>query len=107
MEIKWLSPAKKSLSEIYNYYKKERSTKTAKKVTSSIQSSIERLITFPEMAPLESLLNDCTKPYRSLVTTYAYKVIYYIEDDIIYITDIWDCRRSPDGNRNKIEKGYF
>lgn len=107
MEIKWLSPAKNSLSDIYNYYKKERSTKTARKIINNIRASVERLMKFPEMAPLEPLLSDCNKPYRSLVATPVYKVVYYIEDSVIYISDVWDCRQSPKGNRDKIERSHF
>lgn len=46
------------------------------------------------MAPIEPLLEGYLHPYRSPVVKKKYKIIYYISNDLIYITAVWDCRRS-------------
>lgn len=99
----WLTPAKESLREIAIYYKKEYGEKPAKKVVSDITTSGNKLKYFPEMAAIEPLLKNRTKTYRSLVIKKTYKVIYYIDRNIIYIADIWDCRQSPKTNTSKIK----
>lgn len=48
------------------------------------------------MAPIEPLLQERKEVFRSLVVRKNYKVIYYIQNTIIYIADIWDCRQDPD-----------
>jgi len=104
MVLIWLEPAKESLRAIRNYYKKEYSIKSAKKIVTQINSSVNLLKNFPEMASIEPLLVDEPLAYRSLVATRTYKVIYYVENNKIYIFDIWDCRQAPESNVKKIKE---
>ncbi|MBB4037078.1 plasmid stabilization system protein ParE [Dysgonomonas hofstadii] len=104
MVIKWLAPSRQSLKDIVAYYKKEYAENAALKLITEIRTSVERLKEFPELAAVEPLLMSRDKTYRSLVVTKTYKVIYYIENDIINISDIWDCRQSPETNKKKIKE---
>ncbi|WP_085535418.1 type II toxin-antitoxin system RelE/ParE family toxin [Massilibacteroides vaginae] len=104
MVLIWLSPAKESLKEITDYYKKEYSERAARKIVRQIKTAVMKLKDFPEMAAVEFLLEDEPLIYRSLVVTSTYKVVYYIGSDVIYVYDIWDCRQSPETNKRKSKK---
>lgn len=103
MVIKWLAPSRKSLKDIVAYYKKEHAENAALKIVTEIRTSVEKLKEFPELAAVEPLLKNRTKVYRSLVATKTYKVVYYIENETINISDIWDCRQSPETNKKKVK----
>ncbi len=92
------------MRDIVLFYKKERSIKLAEKLFLEIELSVSHLAEFPEMGTVEALLNNCAKVYRSLVVTEIYKIIYYIEKDKVFISDIWDCRRDPETYQQKIKK---
>ena len=58
---------------------------------------IQQLTKHPEIAAKEQQLIDNEKKYRSLVVLQGnYKVIYYFENEIIYIARVWNCRQNPE-----------
>ena len=56
---------------------------------------------FPSLGKIEPLLADRSRLYRSVVLTRQNKIIYYIQDDTVYIVDFWDTRREPEEQANK------
>lgn len=104
MVLIWLTKARASLKEIAEYYKKEYSEQSAKKIVSQIRTAVDKLKNFPELAAIEPLLEDMPKTFRSLVVARNYKVIYYIDSETIYISRIWDCRQAPETNVKKIKE---
>lgn len=63
----------------------------------------EDLSDFPELGRIEPLLQDRSKSYRSLVATKYNKIIYYVDDDKIYIVDFWDARREPKAQASRLK----
>ena len=55
----------------------------------------------PLLGFYEQALSSEPQGFRSLVHE-LYKIIYFIEDDIIYISAIFDCRQNPDKLRTSI-----
>ncbi len=102
-EIVFYDIAKKQLIEIYDFIAQE-SPVNAVKVYNGILDEIEILMTFPQIARIEDRLNGLRVEFRSLVVLRRYKVVYFTEEDIIYIFMIWDCRRNPEEFRQSILK---
>ena len=88
----WTAKAKEDLKEITKYYKKEVSINMAHKKVKDLKHYAD----FYEQA-----LSSEPQGFRSLVHEH-YKIIYFIEDDIIYISAIFDCRQNPDKLRTSI-----
>lgn len=93
IKLHWSTKAVRDLDKIYSYYSK-KSEKSAIELYNAILDAIELLCSFPEMAPLEPLLENNLKPYRGLTVKKHFKIIYYIENNLIHIAVIWDCRQS-------------
>lgn len=53
----------------------------------------------PYMGPLEPLLAERRTSYRSFVVHEHYKLIYWVDEEkeILYVSDLWDTRREPEG----------
>ncbi|MDL2256161.1 type II toxin-antitoxin system RelE/ParE family toxin [Parabacteroides sp. OttesenSCG-928-G06] len=96
MVIQWSDLAATRLEEIALYYKHERSTKAARKVISQIKEATNTLKDFPRIAAIESLLSDHPETFRSLIISDIYKVVYYIDEEIVRIVTIFDCRQNPE-----------
>lgn len=95
MRVIILPLAEVDLDEIYTFYA-EKSVMAATKIYHSILDEIEILERFPKIAPVEPLLTDQTKTFRSLLVAKGlFKVIYFLESEMIYITHIWRCRQNP------------
>lgn len=91
----WTTEAKNDLKNIAKYYKKEVSKEIASKQTKSIKHYVNLLEANPLLGFKESLLENAAKEYRSLIHG-NYKIVYRIENDIVYINRIFDCRQDPD-----------
>jgi plasmid stabilization system protein ParE len=87
-------PAKESLKDIHNYYKREVSIKVADKIKSGISQKLRHLADHPYSGQLEETLLELGLEHRRIVER-NYKIVYRIIDDVIYVTDIFDSRRDP------------
>jgi len=94
MNIIFSDLALEQLESIYNYLQ-TKSDKASVFIHNHILDEIERLSDFPQMAPIEPELIGYSNTYRSLVVEKSYKVIYFIEDDSIIISALFDCRQDP------------
>lgn len=104
MVIIWLPEARSHLKEIYLFHKENRSLKIAVEVRLEIYSSVTILKKFPQMASIEVFSSKTTKEYRSLVVSKYFKVVYYIDEEKIYVSAIFDCRQAPETNVKKIKE---
>lgn len=93
----------KKLDSIYQFYINTKNTKTAIKIFNEILDAVDTLIDFPQKGPVEDELSGHQGEYRSLLVRKHYKVIYYLEDETIFIAAIWDCRQNPQTNVSKIK----
>lgn len=90
--IVWLPMSQRHLKRIYKFISK-KNEQAAIKTHNKLLDATESLPQFPQMAPIEPLLEDCDKAYRALVVD-KYKILYYFENNTIYIAAVWDCRQS-------------
>lgn len=107
MVVKWSVEALDDLRRIY-IQKGLINRKTAQKTCALIFSDADILINHPKAGKKEPDLEKRKILYRCLVTKVRnYKLVYYIEDDLVHIIAVWDCRRDPQelkkelNNRNK------
>ena len=70
---------------------------TEEKIAEIIDQVFERaesLINFPFSGQTEPMLSSQRKDYRRLTISH-YKIIYFIEQETVFITDIFDSRQDP------------
>lgn len=103
MKLLWLQLAEEDLDSIYQFYSTEKSIKTATKFYNDILDAAEKLINFPFIAAIESVLSEEEAEYRALVVRKHFKIVYFIENETVYIAAVWDCRQNPETNYNKIK----
>lgn len=101
MKIIWTESAQKSQDAAAAYIFNEFGAMPLIDFYKNLDEIEEDLSDFPELGRIEPLLQDRSKSYRSLVTTKYNKIIYYVDDDKIYIVDFWDTRREPKRQASK------
>ena len=98
MELKviWSKFAESQLDEIYDYYYKNVSVKSAKKLLKGIINEPDRLINSALIGQEEELLKERKNHYRYLVYK-NYKLIYFVDTNkgFIKIADVFDTRQNP------------
>jgi plasmid stabilization system protein ParE len=95
MVVEWSDRAETRLKEIFNYYLGVAGETTARKITGRIHEYADVLGSMPLGGPVESLLEDQPEGYRYIVVKRLHKVIYFIADDKVIISTVFDCRRDP------------
>jgi Plasmid stabilization system protein len=83
---------KKDIRKLYKYLS-VRNISATERLIKSIFDRILLLEKNPQIAPFE-LFIDSDIEYRSLVVSH-YKIIFLVDNDIITIVTIWDCRQNP------------
>jgi plasmid stabilization system protein ParE len=98
MKIIILPDAETHLNAIYDFVR-IKSVNAATALFNNILDEIDRLADFPLIAAVEPLLSECPETFRALIIRPSYKVVYYIEDNTVYVVAVWDCRQNPDKHR--------
>jgi plasmid stabilization system protein ParE len=67
----------------------------AERTRDEILTAMEGLAEFPRMGKLEERLVQEPEEYRSIRVSGYYRMVYYIEGNTLYVTDIMDTRQNP------------
>ena len=102
MKVLWTKSALASLHGIYRYYKENVSITIACKIRDNILASVSQLEKHSLIGQIEELLEDMEGGHRYIVKD-NYKIIYKIQTNTIYITDIFDTRQNPDKIKTRNE----
>ena len=86
LEVVWTYTAKNQLKTIYNYYK-EKSVQGANNIKNEILNATKN-IRFSEQYQ-----NDEIEPEYRRIIVRDYKILYLVEDEVIYISKIFSTKR--------------
>ena len=96
MKVLWTEFSESQLDGIYDYIQ-IKNPRAAAEIYNDILDESAMLARFPRIAPIEPLLTEFPEEYRSLIVRQNYKVVYYIENEIvIYVVAVFDCRQNPE-----------
>ena len=103
MRIIWTDSAQQSQDAAADYIFDEFGAMPLHDFYNNLDEIENNLIAFPEMGKVEPLLQDRSKLYRSIVASKYNKIIYFVDEDIIYIVDFWDTRREPKAQASRLK----
>lgn len=87
--------AKSCLKEIHKYYTKEASQNKATEIVDQIIKAALSLNRLPQRGRVEEDLRVLNKGHRYILEGH-FKIIYRIEGDTVYITDIFNNWQNPE-----------
>lgn len=99
----WSPLAKEQIADIFFYYKFEFGISTARKVKKAIQDCGKKLKRNPYIGRIEPEAAGRSHIYYSYVEHPNHKIIYYMEDETLYIADIWPCLMNTDNLKRRLE----
>ena len=97
MRIVIIDRADAQVQATADHIKEDFGRKAEQKFKAKFREAIRLLADNPYLGPVEPLLAERAKSYRSVVVGSLNKMVYYIEEDekVIYVVAFWDCRREP------------
>ena len=105
MRIHWEDKAEWNLHQIEDYIFERFGPDSLEKFMDRVDQSVETILRYPNIGPVEPLLADLPQSYHSVVVGNLSKIVYRVEDEVIYIADIWDCRREPKAMAGEVKSG--
>jgi plasmid stabilization system protein ParE len=94
MQIEWTFSAQSDLRKVYKFYELNFSVKIAQKVVSRILKTSKKLKYGKSIGQEEELLKKLNQKHRYLLSDHN-KIIYKVEQNVIYITHVFDTRQNP------------
>ena len=92
--VVWSDNAIEELRSIYDYLYFNVSKKVSDKFSNAIVDKTILLEQTPRVGQKEEMLAHLNKEIRYLIEG-NYKIVYWIDDDIISIATVFDCRMDP------------
>lgn len=103
MKVSWSKKAGDAVVQTSVYILDKFGPKASEEFLQEVQHVSDLLESNPCLGPVEPLLAQKSKPYRSVVLNHLNKIVYYIKGDTIRITTFWDTRREPRAQADKLK----
>lgn len=103
MTVLWMEQAQESLGQANRYIRKEYGRKASENFILKMYKVGRLLADNPYMGSVEPLLENSKITYRSIVVNRLNKLVYRIVENRIEIADVWDTRREPRLQADKIK----
>src|ERR1035437_2906480 len=94
MKVFWTKFALDTLHDIYEFYKNNASVLVANNIKESILLSTRQLKLQPLSGTIEVLLQHMNEGHRYIIRG-NFKIIYKIQSQRIYVSDVFDTRQNP------------
>ena len=102
MQVKFTDKAIAHLERILDVHLEYSGELSAIKFGKLVDEKLKDLTRFPYTGFPEPLLAKRKKLFRATILKSHYKMIYYVEDDVIWVAAFWDTRMNPDRLRRLI-----
>ena len=103
MKVSWSKKAGDAVVQTSVYILDKFGPKASEEFLKEVQHVSDLLESNPCLGPVEPLLAQKSKPYRSVVLNHLNKIVYYIKGDIIRIAAFWDTRREPKAQADRLK----
>ena len=104
MRIEWTYLADRQRDQVANYIRKQFGAKRMKVFLKEVRSTTKMLNCNPNIGPIDPLFDDRPIAYRYVIINSLSKMVYYIDDDVIYIAAFWDTRREPKKQAEQVKE---
>lgn len=95
MKLIYTADAQDRLNDILDYLEEQGvNAITINKIRNKILDAADKLLSFPDIGTSELELEHLGQSHRRIVKDH-YKIIYRIDGETIYVTDIFDTRQDP------------
>ncbi len=94
MKIFWSDTSLTQLHLIFDFYNFAAGEQVANKIVKGIVEKSILLKSYPFLGLQETLLASKPYEYRYIVGN-NYKIVYRIDDNIVLIVSVFDCRQNP------------
>lgn len=103
MKAIWDPAARKAQRQVAAYIRQEFGTQRAKKFRQEVDDTVNSLLRSPNIGKIDPLFSSRARTYRSIIINGLNKLVYFVNDDILYIAGFWDTRMEPENQAMNVK----
>ena len=103
MRVKWSERARRQRDEVANYIRQQFGAKRKYKFKQEIRETTDLLKRSPNIGQIDPLFSDRAMTYRSVIINGLNKLVYFVNDDTIYIAGFWDTRMDDEDQATSVK----
>lgn len=103
MKVIWQTPAIEGKQQVADYIRDRLGYKRKRMFIQQVNETVRKLMHSPNIGPIDSLFSDRPCTYRSIIINGLSKMVYRIDDDVIYIVAFWDTRQEPEAQAAQVK----
>ena len=103
MRVKWSERARRQRDEVANYIRQQFGAKRKYKFKQEIRETTDLLKRSPGIGQIDPLFSDRAMTYRSVIINGLNKLVYFVNDDTIYIAGFWDTRMDDEDQATQVK----
>ena len=103
MKVKWTEYAVWRRDQVADYIRWHFGVKYRVIFMQEVRKTTQLLRRSPNIGIIEPLFNDRQGSYRSIIINGLSKMVYRIDDDVIYIVAFWDTRQEPEAQAAQVK----
>ena len=103
MRVKWSERARRQRDEVANYIRQHFGAKRKYKFKQEIRETTDLLKRSPNIGQIDPLFSDRAMTYRSVIINGLNMLVYFVDDDTIYIAGFWDTRMDDEDQATQVK----
>ena len=103
MKIKWDPNAKASYRQVARYVNTKFGRKARQAFMQRVKDAESHIRQSPNIGQIDPLFASHAATYRSVIINGLNKMVYRVDDNIIYIVAFWDTRMEPEEQAARVK----
>ena len=103
MKIKWDPKARASFRQVARYVNTKFGRKARQEFMKRVKDTENLIRQSPNVGPIDPLFASHAATYRSIIINGLNKMVYRVDDDVIYIVAFWDTRMEPEEQATRVK----
>lgn len=104
MRVEWTDYADMRRDQVADYICNYFGTKYKDRFIKEVRRITRMLRRSPNIGSIDPLFSDRSGAYRSIIINGLSKMVYRIDDDIVYIVGFWDTRQEPETQAEQVKE---
>jgi plasmid stabilization system protein ParE len=96
MRVEWTKNATRQKDQVAEYVREQFGYKRKRMFVQDVDKAARMLMRSPNIGQIDPLFASHAATYRSVIINGLNKMVYRVDNDVIYIVALWDTRMEPE-----------
>ena len=103
MRVEWTKNADRQRDQVAEYIRDEFGTRRRRQFVNEVRQMTRKLKRAPGIGQIDPLFTSHAATYRSVIINGLNKMVYRVDNNVIYIVAFWDTRMEPNEQAAKVK----